>query len=111
MIVRIFTFIGIIASIILGIALCTGISIFIEDAVNNYNYKKRLKSRFKGGPTAKCFCKDCRHYSETHKPTKHNHGAGDCRAHHGWAVSDCWYCWSASPVEHTEAKRREKLGC
>ena len=47
MIVRIFTCIGIIVSIILGIilgiALYTGISIFIEDAVNNYNYKKRLK--------------------------------------------------------------------
>ena len=110
MIVRTFTCIGIIASIILGIALCTGISIFIEGAVNNYKYKKRLKSRFDGGPTAKCFCKDCRYYSEINKPSKHNHGAGECRAHHGLVVSDCWYCWRASPVEHSEAKRREKLG-
>lgn len=64
MIVRIFTCIGIIASIILGIALCTRISTFIGDAVDNYKYKKWLKSRFDGGPTAKCFCKDCRYYSE-----------------------------------------------
>ena len=111
MIVEIFTCIGMVTSIILGIALCTSISIFIWDAVDKHAYKKRLKSRFKGGPTAKCFCKDCRHYSETHKPTKHNHGAGECRAHQGLIVSDCWYCWRASPVEHSEAKRREKLDC
>ena len=111
MIVRTFTCIGIITSIILGIALCTGISIFIEDAVDNYKYKKWLKSRFNGGPTAKCFCKDCRYYSEINNPSKHNHGAGECRAHRGLFVSDCWYCWRASPVEHSEAKRREKLGC
>ena len=43
MIVRTFTCIGIIASIILGIALRTGISIFIEDAVNNYKYKNNIK--------------------------------------------------------------------
>ena len=111
MIVRIFTCIGIIASIILGIALCTGISIFIEDTVDSYKYKKWLKSRFDGGPTAKCFCKDCRYYSEINKPSKNNHGAGECRAHKGLFVSDCWYCWRASPVEQNKEKRREKLGC
>ena len=84
----------------------TRISTFIGDAVDNYKYKKWLKSRFDGGPTAKCFCKDCRYYSEINKPSKHNHGA-----HQGLVVSDCWYCWRASPVEHSEAKRREKLGC
>lgn len=87
----------------------TGISTFIGDAVDNYKYKKWLKSKFDGGPTAKCFCKDCRYYSEINKPSNHNHGAGECRAHRGLIVSDCWYCWCASPVEHSEAKRREKL--
>ena len=89
----------------------TRISTFILDAVDNYKHKKWLKSRFDGGPTAKCFCKDCRYYSEINKPSNNNHGAGECRAHHGLVVSDCWYCWRASPVEHSEAKRREKLGC
>ena len=89
----------------------TRISTFIWDTVYNYKYKKWLKSRFDGGPTAKCFCKDCRYYSEINKPSKHNHGAGECRAHQGLVVSDCWYCWRASPIEHSEAKRREKLWC
>ena len=93
------------------IRIFTRISTFIEDAVDNYKYKKWLKSRFDGGPTAKCFCKDCRYYSEINKPSKNNHGAGECRAHQGLVVSDCWYCWRASPIEHSEAKRREKLGC
>ena len=95
------------------VRILTRISTFILDAVDNYNYKykKWLKSRFDGGPTAKCFCKDCRYYSEINKPSKNNNGAGECRVHKGLFVSDCWYCWRASPVEHSEAKRREKLGC
>ena len=111
MIIKIFASIGVIATFIVGISLLMFIEDLIESAVNNRKYKKQLKSRFDGGPTAKCFCKDCRYYSEINKPSKHNHGAGECRAHQGLAVSDCWYCWRAYPVGDTEIKRREKLGC
>lgn len=105
MVVKIFASIGVIAtSFIVGIALFVLIEEFIEIVINNRKYKKKLKSRFDGGPTAKCFCNDCRYYSEINKPSKHNHGAGECRAHQGLVVSDCWYCWRAYPVEHSEAK-------
>ena len=110
MIIKIFASIGVIATFIVVISLLMFIEDLIESAVNNRKYKKQLKSRFDGGPTAKCFCKDCRYYSEINKPSKHNHGAGECRAHQGLAVSDCWYCWRAYPVGDTEIKRREKLG-
>lgn len=109
MVAKIFVSIGVIAtSFIVGIALFVIIEEFIEIVVNNRKYKKKLKNRFDGGPTAKCFCKDCRYYSEINKQSKHNHGAGECRAHQGLVVSDCWYCWRASPVEHSEAKKTRK---
>ena len=111
MVVKIFASIGVISTFIVAVGIIAVLIAYVEDAAEKLRYRKRLKNRFKGGPIAKCFCKDCRHYSETHKPTKHNHGAGECRAHQGLIVSDCWYCWRASPVEHSEAKRREKLGC
>ena len=109
--VEIFASIGVISTFVVGVTLLAIIVEIVGYAVKNHKYKKRLKNRFKGGTTAKCFCKDCRYYSETHNPSKHNHGAGECRAHQGLVVSDCWYCWRASPVEHSEAKRLEKLGC
>lgn len=111
MMIRIFASIGVISLFIFAVAAIAVLTTLVEEAAEKRRYRKRIKTRFKGGPTAKCFCKDCRYYFETHKPTKHNHGVGDCRTHKGWVVSDCWYCWSASPVEHAEAKRREKLGC
>ena len=65
MVVKIlFTSIGVIATFIVGIVLLMFIEDLIESAVNNRKYKKQLKSRFEGGPTAKCFCKDCKYYYE-----------------------------------------------
>lgn len=80
-----------------------------EEAAEKRRYRKRLKNRFNGGPTAKCFCRDCEYYHETSKPDKYNHGAGDCRAHKGWSVKDSWYCWTATPLDYYEAKRREEI--
>ena len=109
--IEIFASIGVISMLIVAVTIIAVLITYVEDAAEKLRYRKRLKNRFKGGPTAKCFCKDCRHYSETHKPSKHNHGAGECRANQGLVVSDCWFCWRSSPIEHSEAKRREKLGC
>ena len=106
MVVKIFTSIGVISTFAVGVTLLAIIVEIVGDAVKNHKYKKRLKNRFKGGTTAKCFCKDCRYYSETHKPSKNNHGVGDCKAHNGLVVSDCWYCWRSTPVECNEAKKQ-----
>ena len=108
MIFRLLASIGVIALCIVAVILYEIIILAINDAIDNYKYKKRLKTRFKGGPTAKCFCKDCKFYNETRKPDKYNHGTGDCRTHSGWTVSDAWYCWSATPIDHNEAKRRNR---
>jgi hypothetical protein len=109
MTVKIFASIGVIATFILVVMFVALIISGIEVLVNDRRYNKRIKNRFKGGPTAKCFCKDCEFYNETSKPDKYNHGAGDCRAHNGWGVMDSWYCWTATPIDYDEAKRREEI--
>ena len=60
MVVKIFTSIGVIATFIVGISLLVlieklveNVEDLIESAVNNHKYKKQLKSRFEGEPTAK----------------------------------------------------------
>ena len=106
--VKIFTSIGVIVTFIVGISLLAFIEELIESAVNNRKYKKQLKSRFKGGPTAKCFCKDCKYY-EKMKDTKHDSSTGECAAHYWWDVRDNCYCWDATPLDYDETKRREEL--
>lgn len=108
MIVKIFASIGVIVTFIVGIALLEAIYSFIYDAMNKHRYNKQLKSRFKGGPTAKCFCKDCKYY-EKMIDTKHDSSTGECAAHYWWGVRDNCYCWDATPLGYDETKRREEL--
>ena len=108
MTIRIFASIGVIALFIVAVAAIAVISTAIEEAAEKHRYQKKLKSRFKGGPTAKCFCKDCDYYCERCKPDKYNHGAGDCRVHAGRRVQDNWYCWSATPVDYDVVKERKE---
>ena len=109
MVVKIFASIGVIVTFIVGIALLVFIEKLIENAINNRKYKKQLKSRFEGGPTAKCFCKDCKYYYEKIKDTKHDSSTGGCEAHNWWGVRDNCYCWAATPLDYDEAKRREEI--
>lgn len=109
MTVKIFASIGVIATFIVVIMFVALISSGIDVLVNNRRYNKRIKNRFKGGPTAKCFCKDCTSYREVYRPDKCNHGAGDCKVHAGRRVQDNWYCWAATPVDYDEAKRRKEI--
>lgn len=109
MMIRIFASIGVISLFIFAVAAIAVLTTLVEEAAEKRRYRKRIKTRFKGGPTAKCFCKDCKFYHETSKPDKYNHGAGDCRAHNDWGVADSWYCWTATPIDYDEAKRREEI--
>ena len=104
----IFTSIGVIATFILGIALLVFIEELIESAINDHKYKKQLKSRFNGGPTAECFCKDCKYYEKI-KDTKYDSSTGECVAHNWLGVRDNYYCWAATPLDYYEAKRREEI--
>lgn len=114
MVVKIFASIGVTATLfIVGIALLELLVLIkelIESAVNNRKYKKQLKSRFEGdGPTAKCFCKDCKYYHEKINNNNHEPNVGECAAHNWWGVRDNWYCWTATPLDYEEAKRREEI--
>lgn len=109
MILKIFASIGVIVTFILGVVLLVAIKELMEGIINEHKYKKQLKSRFEGGPTAKCFCKDCKHYNVKINNNDHNPNVGECAAHNWWGVRDNWYCWSATPVGYDEAKRREKI--
>ena len=106
--IKIFASIGVIATFIFAVAAVAVLTTLAEEAAEKRRYQKKLKSRFKGGPTAKCFCKDCVSYCERCKPDKYNHGAGDCRVHAGRRVQDNWYCWSATPIEYDEAKKERR---
>lgn len=107
--IKIFASIGVIAVFTFAVAVMVALTTLAEEAAEKRRYEKRIKTRFKGGPTAKCFCRDCKFYHETSKPDKYNHGAGDCRAHNDWGVMDSWYCWTATPVDYDEAKRRKEI--
>lgn len=116
MIIKIFASIGLIVTFILVAGLFGAILNLIEDvedliesAVNNRKYKKQLKSRFEGGPTAKCFCKDCKYYYEKIKDTKYDSSTGECAANNWLGVRDNCYCWAATPLDYDEAKRREEI--
>ena len=109
MVVKIFVSIGVIATLIVGIALLMLIKELIESAVNNRKYKKQLKNRFEGGPTAKCFCKDCKYYYKKIKDTKYDSSTGECADHNWLGVRDNYYCWDATPLDYDEAKRREEI--
>ena len=108
MIIKIFASIGLIVTFILVVVLVESIWSLIGYVVSEHRYNKQLKSRFEGGPTAKCFCKDCKYYYEKIKDTKHDSSTGVCEAHNLWRVRDNWYCWSATPLDYDEAKRREE---
>ena len=109
MIIKIFVSIGLIVTTILVGVLLASILAFIDDAISKHRYNKQLKSRFDGGPTAKCFCKDCKYYYEKIKDTKHNSSTGECEAHNWWDVRDNCYCWAATPLDYDEKK--EKIDC
>ena len=109
MIIKIFASIGLIVTFILVAGLFRAILGFIDDAINEHKYKKQLKSRFKGGTTAKCFCRDCRYYHEKINNNDHGPNVGECAAHNWWGVRDNCYCWDATPLDYDEAKRREEI--
>ena len=66
MIIKIFASIGLIVTFILGVGFLATILALMDDAISEHRYNKQLKSRFEGGPTAKCFCKDCKYYLYYH---------------------------------------------
>ena len=109
MIIKIFASIGLIVTIMVVIVLLEVIWSFIDDAISKHRYNTQLKSRFEGGPTAKCFCKDCKYYYEKIKDTKHDYSTGVCDVHNWWGVRDNCYCWDATPLDYYETKRREEL--
>ena len=54
MIIKIFASIGLIVTVILGVGFLATIWALMDDAISEHRYNKQLKSRFEGGPTAKC---------------------------------------------------------
>lgn len=109
MMIRIFASIGVIATFVFVVVVISIITTAIEVEAEKRRYMKKLKIRFKGGPTAKCFCKDCTSYRELYRQDKCNHGAGDCKVHAGRRVQDNWYCWAATPVDYDVVKERKEI--
>ena len=106
MIIKIFASIGVISIFIVAVAIIAVLVTYVKDAAEKLRYRKRLKNRFEGGPTAKCFCKDCKYYYEKIKDTKHDSSTGECEAHNWWGVRDNCYCWAATPLDYDETKSR-----
>ena len=84
----------------LGIASCLSLLVIVivfivvalKEKVSKWTYRQQIKHRFDKPPLAKCYCVDCTSYRAN----------GDCRAHDGWTVADCWYCWAATPKERQD---------
>lgn len=60
----------------------------IKELIDIAKRAYRIKHRFDGPPTAKCYCRDC---------TKHNNETKQCSKFSGWYTADNWFCWDADP--------------
>lgn len=103
--VNMFTAIGIVVCLILMILLFVYIIICGSEQIAMFLYKRKIKRRFKGGPTAKCFCKDCKFYKVRTKESKYFNGCGECEHLIGLDVYDDWFCWHATPREWNKEEK------
>lgn len=74
--------------IILG-ALAWSVISLVIDEIKDLRRKYIQKHRFDKSPTAKCYCKDCEHWSPK---------SGDCLKFSGYKTTDSWFCWQAEPT-------------
>lgn len=91
-------------ALLVGIT-CQATYVFISKLINKLRWKYKYKHRFDKPPIAKCYCKDCRHYSG-------NIGLGWsandlCTMHAGWHVAKNWFCWNAEPCEKDPSLEKE----
>lgn len=76
---------SIIAIILVGVAILVDA---IKERIRNLKMKHIIKHRFDKPPTAKCYCKDCKHWIED---------GACCTIFKGWRTADNWFCWKAEP--------------
>lgn len=92
-------------ALIVGIT-CQTVCIFISNLINKLVWRHKYKHRFDKPPVAKCYCKDCMHYSRNIELG----GKADdlCMTHKGWHVAENWFCWVAEPCKKDPSLKKEK---
>lgn len=67
----------------------------IKEWIHKLKWRYKCKHRFDKPPTAKCYCRDCKHHgSETNQCYRFGETTKEYRC-----TADNWFCWEAEPVE------------
>lgn len=67
----------------------------IKEGVAKLKWRYKYKHRFDKPPTAKCYCRDCKHHgSETNQCYRFGETTKEYRC-----TADNWFCWEAEPRE------------
>lgn len=63
------------------------------EALGTLKWHYKRKHRFDKPPVAKCYCKDCKYYSERTY-------VNICTRGHieNWSIADNYFCWQAEPL-------------
>lgn len=84
---------------------CQALCDFVSNFISKLRWKHKYKHRFDKPPVAKCYCKDCRHYSGNNVLLNAN---DLCATHAGWHVAENWFCWVAEPCDEDSSLKKEK---
>ena len=90
---------------LLGIGICVLIVVmlimdgieWVKHKVEEIKRQHQVKHRFDKPPLAKCYCKDCVHYTPYDSLNEEPPYTGRCTQHDGWYVADCYFCIDAEP--------------
>ncbi|MEG2079910.1 hypothetical protein [Chryseobacterium sp.] len=81
---------GFVFSVVVILIIVRGVFVRLKDCIVKLRRRYQYKHRFDKPPIAKCYCVDCKWYSEKYKK---------CCKFDRWATSDNWFCWDATPKE------------
>lgn len=88
--IKIFTFIGIVSTAGIAGLVMTAFTDWLKGKIKEAKRNRRIKHRFDGKPTAKCWCRDCR---------MHNNRSGSCSLPGiGKYTPDNGFCYEADPI-------------
>lgn len=87
--------IGLAAIVALSSAMVVLAFVAIKEGIAKLKWKYKYKHRFDKSPTAKCYCRDCKHHgSETNQCYRFGETTKEYRC-----TADNWFCWEAEPRE------------
>lgn len=90
-VIYVFAFFGLIALLAVVALFLVWAKECIEDTISIAKWKYTYKHRFDKAPTAKCYCKDCKHYCRS---------TNSCCMFDDRKMAEEWFCWRAEPTKY-----------